>query len=447
MVKIDIYKLKRVYFIGIGGISMSALAKIALNLGIKVVGSDLKESDQTRELESLGAKIFIGENAKNLKNDIDLVVYTGAVHKTNKEYIKAEKLGKTILERSEFLGAIADMYKSVISIAGTHGKTTTTALIGEIFNNANKMPTIHLGGVGSFGNLQIGKKDIFITEACEYLNSFSYLNSTTALITNVEADHLDFYKNLEDIKRAFSAFANHSRKYIITFENEWIYGKLNKFVTYYSCGFHEKYDFYAYNIEELNCGYSFDVKFQGSFICRFITSVQGLHNVKNALCAIAVAYVNEIPIDIILKSVYEFKGVKRRYEQINKIGKTAIIADYAHHPTEILNSIAGFKKKKILCVFQPHTYSRTKALLKDFLNVFKEAKELIIYKTYPAREEFMERGSETTLFKSIKHKNKKLILEESLLIQEIKKKCKKFDIVLILGAGDIYNIVKDGINK
>lgn len=445
MVKIDIYNLKRVYFIGIGGISMSALAKILINLGINVSGSDLKESEQTEELSKLSATIYIGENANNLKNNIDLVVYTGAVQKTNKEYQKALKLGLPIVERSEFLGAVANMYNNVISIGGTHGKTTTTALIGEIYNNAKKSPTIHIGGVASFGNLQVGDREVFITEACEYLNSFAHLNSSTVLITNIEADHLDYYRNLDEIKKAFLNFANNSNKYVITFENDWIFGKLNKFVTYYSCGFDEKYDFYAYNIDAFNGGYTFDVKFQGEFLGRFIIKIPGIHNVKNALCAIATTYVNGISLDIISKSIYEFKGVGRRYELIGEIDGAKIIADYAHHPTEILNSISAFKGKKVLCVFQPHTYSRTKALKKEFSTAFNAAKKLIIYKTYPAREEYMKEGSEEALFKSCQHKNKELVLEKEVLINMLKAECKNFDIVLVLGAGDIYKIVKNGL--
>ena len=218
MVKFDIYSLKRVYFIGIGGISMSSLAKILLDLKVKVFGSDVVFSERIEELENLGAKIYIGENEKNIKKSMDLVVYTGAISKENKELLKAKELGIIVVERSEFLGRIAEMYKKVIAIAGTHGKTTTTAMIGEIFNEAQLNPTIHLGGIAKFGNLQVGGKDFFITEACEYLNSFSFLTSSIAVVTNVEADHLDFYKGISEIKSAFEEFANKSKIVISTHE-------------------------------------------------------------------------------------------------------------------------------------------------------------------------------------------------------------------------------------
>ena len=424
---------------------MSALAKIFLNSGVKVSGSDLKNSEQIKKLCELGATIFIGENTNNLENDVDLVVYTGAIKENNLEYQKAKKLGVLLMERSEFLGELAKGFKNVISIAGTHGKTTTTALIGEIFNNAKKNPTIHIGGVASFGNIQVGEREYFITEACEYLNSFQYLNSSTALITNIETDHLDYYKCFDEIKRAFVDFANNASKNVITFENDWIYSKLNKFVNYFSCGFSENYDFYAYNIEKFKNGYMFDVKFQGELLGRFIIRVAGIHNVKNALCAIAVSYINGISIDIISKTIYEFGGVERRLEVLASKGKSQIIADYAHHPTEIINSLSAFEGKRVLCVFQPHTYSRTKTLKKEFAGAFKECKKLIIFKTYPAREEFLEEGSETSLFKVIKHKNKKLLLDKNKLLEEIEREQKNYDVILILGAGNIYDIVKKGI--
>ena len=420
---------------------MSSLAKILLDLNIKVMGSDMVFNERIEELTNLGAEVYIGENVNNIEKNIDLVVYTGAISKDNKELLKSKELGIITVERSEFLGRIAEMYDNVISIAGTHGKTTTTAMIGEIFNAAQLNPTIHLGGIARFGNLQVGGKEFFITEACEYLNSFSFLSSSIAVITNVEADHLDFYSGIREIKFAFENFANKS-KIVVSFENDWIESRLKKGIEHYSCGFEEKYDFYIYNVKEFGGGYSFDIRFRGEFLSRFVIKLKGIHNIKNAVCAIAVGYLSNIPIRVISKGIYEFYGVERRYELIGQIEKTQIIADYAHHPTEIRNSILGFEGKKVLAIFQPHTYSRTKKLIKEFSECFKNAEKVIIYKTYPAREQFDKKGSETLLFQKIKKKNKEICLDKNKLINLIKEEAENYDIVLVLGAGDIYNIVK-----
>ena len=424
---------------------MSALAKISLSIGKKVLGSNMENNEEVKKLKKLGVKVFINQQYENLTKDIDLVVFTGAIKEDNLEYIRAEELGLKMLERSQFLGEICKLYKNVIAIAGTHGKTTTTALIGEIFIKAKVNPTIHLGGEANFGNVLIGDRDYFITEACEYRESFKYIEGETFLITNIEADHLDYYKSLSQIKTAFNNFANNSNRFVVTFGNLNL--NLKKEVNEYTCGFDPLCDFYAYNIQPLDFGYTFDVSFEDSLIGRFTTKLIGKHNLKNVLCAIAVSYLNNISISAITQGIYEFKGVKRRYEVIGHIGKVPVVADYAHHPSEIKNSIDGFKNKKILCVFQPHTYSRTKTLLKEFTRAFLGAKSVIFYKTYPAREKLDITATESVLFKKCKNKFKKVFVDESELVLNIKKEAESFDVVLILGAGDIYDIAKKRLFK
>ena len=445
MANLDFNEIKTIYLIGIGGISMSAIAKILLNLEKNVLGSNLENNDEVKSLKKMGVEIHIPQKYENITKDIDLVVFTGAIKEDNPEFVRAKELNLKMMERSEFLGEICKLYKNVIAIAGTHGKTTTTALIGEIFIKAKLNPTIHLGGEGSFGNVLIGDNNYFITEACEYRESFKYIKGETFLITNIEADHLDYYKSLNEIKIAFNNFANNSNRFVVTFDNLDL--KLKKEINQYTCGFNSKNDFYAYNIQALDFWYTFDVKFEDDFIGRFTTKLIGFHNLKNVLCAIAVCYLNNVEISAIMQGVYEFKGVKRRYENIGNLYKVPVIADYAHHPSEIENSLAGFKKKKILCVFQPHTYSRTKTLLKDFSKAFLGAKCVMFYKTYPAREKLDLTATESVLFRKCKNKVKKVYLEENELILNIKKEAKNYDVVLILGAGNIYDIVKKKLFK
>ncbi len=436
-----IWKYKHIFFIGIGGISMSALAEMCIGFGCLVSGSDLHENQQTKKLKKIGVKILLKHDSNNISNDIDLVVYTGAVKSDNPELIEAKKRNIIIFERSQFLGEICKYYKNVIAISGTHGKTTTTAILGEIFNVAGKKPTIHLGGVAEFGNLQIGEKEYFITEACEYLNSFSFINSTTALITNIDADHLDYYKTKENLKIAFENFARNSIQNIVLFEDVGLSSDSLEGKTVYTCGLKEGYDCYAFNIKELEQGYQFEVNYKKKYLGVFEIKIFGFHNIKNALCAITVAYIHGVEVDKIKEGLKKFNGVERRYEKIGKIGKTYVVADYAHHPTEITASLEGYKNKKVLTIFQPHTYSRTKILLDHFIDCFV-CDTVAIFKTYPAREKHDHEGDEIALYNAIKNREKYCLNTEEQLRIFLKNNAKYYDIALILGAGDIYDIVK-----
>lgn len=432
---------KNIFFIGIGGISMSALAEMCISFGCAVSGSDMAENNQTKKLKNLGVKVFFKHEKNNISKDTDVVVYTGAIKSDNPELLEANKRNLPIFERSQFLGEVCKSYKNVIAVSGTHGKTTTTAIIGEIFNAAEKKPTIHIGGIADFGNLQLGEKDYFITEACEYLNSFSFITSTTALITNIDADHLDFYKTKENLKIAFENFVHNSVKNVILFEDIPLNSDCLAGKTVYICGFEKHYDCYAFNIKELEQGYEFEVAFKGKHLGLFKLKVFGFHNIKNALCAITVAYINDIEVEKIKEGLLKYSGVERRYEKIGKIGKAYIIADYAHHPTEISASLEGFKNKKVLAVFQPHTYSRTKFLLQQFKDCFT-CEGVAIFKTYPAREKHDAKADEVALFNAINHGEKYCLNNNEELRVFLKNNAKYYDIVLVLGAGDIYDIVK-----
>lgn len=435
----------RVFFIGVGGISMSALAKLTKHGGNVVAGSDAQNSHIVESLKTQ-FKVFVGHNEKNIKAfKPNLVVYSGAINTNNVELKYAIEHNIPTMERSKFLGFMCKNYKNVIAISGTHGKTTTTAMITEIFLKAGLNPTAHIGGEvkNLDGNLVLGGTDFFITEACEYKKSFEQIFSTLGVVTNIECDHMDCYFNIEDLKNSFAKFLNQAKCCLVNNSCDVISNiKTKKIFT-----FGKNANFRAENLKNKNGCYSFDCYFNNDYLANFKLNVMGEYNVQNALIAIGVAKIFGISTNVIYDALIGFNGVKRRNENLGKVNGTVVFADYCHHPTEIVDSIENFSKiyKKILCVFQPHTYSRTKTLINDFVVAFKKTKKLIIFKTYAAREEYVLEGSETELFKRVKHKNKQLILDENNLISEIKNRAQNFDCILILGAGDMYDIVKNNL--
>lgn len=433
----------RIFFIGVGGISMSALCLLSASFGAECAGSDMVMSHITDNLTKQGIKVFSEHNANNIKNfKPNLVVYTGAINAENPELKLALKLNIKCLERADFLGLVASNFKNVIAIAGTHGKTTTSAMISEIFIAAGLNPTCHIGGeVKNFNsNLKLGDNNYFITEACEYKKSFEKIFSTCAVVTNIERDHMDCYTNLKDLRDAFKIFSENSNEHLVTGDLKLPY-EINKKLNVCSCGVADYYDYYAENLKAKNGCYEFDCYEFGKFLMHFKLNVMGKYNVKNALYAICVARKFNIELSIIYSALINFNGVKRRNEFMGEISGVPVYADYCHHPTEIKNSIMGFNEiyKNILCVFQPHTYSRTVALKKEFGICFDGVKKLIIFKTYAAREKYDYNGSETALFKKIKLKNKVLALNFDELVAQLKPGLNQFDVILVLGAGDLYN--------
>lgn len=416
---------------------MSGLCKISQFLGAKVVGSDANCNDETIKLCKAGVQVFYGHDAKNISQDVDLVVYSGAIKSDNVELQQAKKLGIKCMERSQFLGIISRLFDNVIAISGTHGKTTTCAMIGTILNYAGYNPTIHLGGesINLNDNTVIGGDKYFVVEACEYRESFKYLRPSILAVTNIEADHLDYYKDIDDIANAFQRLANNS-KFVIKDKNEKIYCEDNYLIGK---------DFEIINERFENNVYTFSVKFQGEYFDSYTISMFGRHNVENSLFAIAVCYKLGVSKDDIREGLRLFAGVKRRYEKIGEKRNIPIFIDYAHHPTEIKNSIAGIKEiyGRPLIIFQPHTYSRTKALKKEFVEVLQG--NIIIYKTYPAREQELEGGRAIDLFEELS-RNKDYSCgmlgyceNDELLSSQIAEYIEedKIDCVLILGAGDL----------
>lgn len=432
---------------------MSALARFMLARGVFVSGSDQVVSHFTTDLERAGALIYYGHNAHNIPYNCDLVVYTGAVHSDNVEYIEAQSRGVVTMERSEFLGYVASMYGDVIAISGTHGKTTTTSMLGSIFVSAGFNPTVHLGGESDDlgGNMHLGGTEFFITEACEYRESFRYLSPAVTLVTNIENDHTDYYKSMGEIYSAFGRLACRSDT-VVLFENSHLDDYICKKVNVVTCGFNGDYDILGYNLKMDKKGcYSFGVKYEGTYIGRFKLSVIGLHNAKNALCAIAVGLMYGVTYDKMYSAIKNFTGVKRRYEKVGEYRGVPVVCDYAHHPTEIRNSISGAltSHKKILCIFQPHTYSRTLSLMDEFATCFKGVHKLVVYKTYPAREKPINGGRAIDLQNNVKglRERKYYCYSKTCLIRTLKEMDRTYDLILVLGAGDIYDIVKQIVAK
>ncbi len=440
-----------IHFIGIGGISMSGLAEILLEAHFTVSGSDAKKSPLTEQLERAGAKIFYGQRASNIEAGTELVVYTAAIHEDNTELAAARAADIPTLTRAELLGQIMDNYSRSIAIAGTHGKTTTTSMVSEILLAAEMDPTISVGGMldAIGGNIRVGKSDLFVTEACEYTNSFLNFHPKYSLILNIEEDHLDFFKDIEDIRHSFRLFAKNTAEDGVIIlhgdieRREEITGGLPARVVTY--GLDKTDDFYAASLAyDKGCA-SFEVFHGGTSLGRVQLSIPGEHNVLNALAAIALSVEMEIPFSSIAKGLSSFHGTKRRFEKKGTLGGVTIIDDYAHHPTEILATLQAAKNyphERIVCVFQPHTYTRTKAFLEEFADALSLADIVVLADIYAAREtdtlgissadiqtRLTQAGTTAYYFHSFDE------IENFLL-----KKCMNGDLLITMGAGDIVNV-------
>ena len=453
MKRFEMNELKKnavIHFIGIGGISMSGLAHVALSKGYKVTGSDRAKSDITARLEAEGAVVFEGHDAKNV-GDADLVVHTAAVKDDNPEMTAAREHGIRVIDRAEFLGALMKEYHHAVGVAGTHGKTTTTSMLAHALIGAGVDPTISLGGeldlIG--GNIHCGTSDLFVTESCEYTNSFLKFFPTIALITNIEEDHLDFFTGIEMIRDSFRQFAELTRgvgKVVAYGEDENIKLALKDsdldIITY---GRSDSDDYYAKNVV-YHAGYpSFDVYKKGEKLCSVSLNVPGDHNILNALAAIAVCELCGVDAAAAAKGLETFKGTHRRFEKKGFVNGAVVIDDYAHHPTEIratLKAAKAFPHKRIICVFQPHTYSRTRTLWDEFLTAFDDTDELIITHIYAAREKPDGVTTAEGLAKAIAERgiNVKYMDDFGEIEEYIKKDAQDGDIVFTMGAGDVTNI-------
>jgi len=461
MYQIDFNQPVHIHFIGIGGISMSALARLLASRGFTVSGSDWHESDLTKELEASGIRVDIGQRASNITKDINLVVYTAAVHSDNEEFCAAQEANIPLMPRSVLLGQIMKQYPHSVGIAGTHGKTTTTSLLSVLLLAGELDPTITVGGVLDLigGNLRIGSSDYFVAEACEYTNTFLSLYPTDVIVLNVEEDHLDFFKDIHDIRASFAkyvalvpengtAYVNGEiEDYASLFGNSACrvasYGILDGATSLENPS--SPYTYAAANVsyDSHGCG-SFDFIAEGKFLGRVQLGVIGRHNVSNALPSIALALNYGVSMETITAALPTFTGTRRRFEYKGTLGGITIYDDYAHHPTEIKATLTSAKcgQKRTVTVFQPHTYTRTKALLSEFADALSLSDVVVLAKIYAARETDTLGVSSKTLADEIAKKGKEVYHFESFdeIENFLLQFCDDGDLLITMGAGDIVNV-------
>ena len=450
-INIDDSKYKNIFFIGIGGISMSALAELMLYKGYKVYGSDRMPSINTEKLEKNDATIYYEHKKEHIEN-MDLVIFTDAISFDNEEYMAAVKEKIDLVDRATFLGAIMKNYKNSIAVSGTHGKTTTTSMITEIIKDLDLNPTIMLGGQlkDIDGNIKIGDENLFLTEACEYKANILKYFPTTEIILNIDEDHLDYFDNIDHIIRTFKGYVDnlHADDYVILNVDDENVDTLFPIdnCKVFTFGIKNDADLRAKNIDFSEDGFpTYDLYLKGEKICHVELSVLGRHNVLNSLAAIAATYVNNIPIEDAIIGLKNYKGVERRLEEKGYYKGTKIMDDYAHHPTEIKSSIHAIKnacKGKLYTIFQPHTYTRTKLLLDAFANSFDESDVIIITDIYAAREKDYGDIHSKTLRDAISdHRDNAFYISGfEDIVKFIKENIKKDDVVVTMGAGDVYKI-------
>ena len=449
----DISSLKpssHIHFIGIGGISMSGLAQIMLKKGFIVTGSDRAKSSITEKLEVLGAKIFYEHSEKNI-DGADVIVYTAAVHSDNPEFDASQKSGALLLSRAEFLGAIMRLYKNALGVSGTHGKTTTTGMLAYALLAAHFDPTVSIGGeldiIG--GNIKTGASSYFITEACEYTNSFLEFFPTVAVITNIDRDHLDFFSGIEEIIESFRKFAllTKDKGFVVACGSDkniiTALSGTDLDVKFYGIG--ENFEYSARNIEYESSYPAFEVWHNSEFLFKLHLRVPGEHNILNSLAVIAVCDNWGADLSLVKNGIESFKGAARRFEKKGSYNGAVIIDDYAHHPTEIqatLKACKPFVKNRLWCVFQPHTYSRTKKLWNEFCESFDNVDELILTHIYAAREQFDGVTSPARLAEDIKKRgiNARFIENFGDVEELLKKELKDGDTLITMGAGNVVDI-------
>ena len=452
-VSIDFDKIRKVHFIGIGGISMSSLAEILLSKGMSISGSDTNMSALTKHLESLGATINYVQQASNITDDIDLTVYTAAIDINDPELQASLSKNIPTISRAALLGLIMKSYHNAIGISGTHGKTSTTSMMSHILLAAETDPTIMVGGILNSinGNLRIGHSETMITEACEYTNSFLSFFPTVAVILNVAEDHMDFFKDIDDIRLSFKKYAS-----LVPSHGTVVIGSDIDNVSYFTSDLNcnvitfgseeSSADVTATNItyDEFANG-SFDLIRNGQVLTHIDMKVTGLHNIHNALAAAATALALDLPVSAIKEGLESFLGTVRRFEKKGELNGFTIIDDYAHHPDEIkttLETAKNYPHSKLWCVFQPHTYTRTKAFFDEFIDTLSLADAVVFADIYAAREintigisskdlcdKMISQGKEAYYFPSFEE------IEKFLL-----KNCKKGDLLITMGAGNVVNI-------
>ena len=459
MYQIDFHKPLHIHFIGIGGISMSGLAEILLGEDFVISGSDSKSSPLTQALEKKGATIYYGQRATNITDDVDVVVYTAAIHPDNPEFACAKEKGLPMLTRAELLGQIMRNYDTPVAISGTHGKTTTTSMVSHILLAGDCAPTISVGGIlpAIGGNIRVGNSETFVTEACEYTNSFLSFFPKISIILNMDADHLDFFKDIDDIRHSFRRFAE-----LLPADGTLIINadtpKYEDIIRDLPCnvityGLEHDADYQAADITYDKYGHaSFSVLRNGVKVGSYYLKVPGIHNVSNALAAIALGHLLGLSEEVIIKGLGSFTGTDRRFQYKGEVAGVTIVDDYAHHPTEIeatLHAAHNYPHKKLWCVFQPHTYSRTIAFLDDFAKALSLCDHVIVTDIYAAREKDTGIVSSKDIVDRMADYDVDVhyIKEFDDIEKFILKNCKNNDLLITMGAGNVDSIGNSLVNR
>lgn len=451
-------KIQNIHFTGIGGIGMSGIAEVLMNLGYSVSGSDIQLTDITGNLQKMGASIFEGHQAENVAN-ADVLIYSSAVQADNPEIQEANRRNIPVIKRAEMLGELMRM-KYGIAIAGTHGKTTTTSLTGAVLTQAGLDPTLIIGGMvrAMDTNAKLGGGDILVAEADEFDRSFLSMPPAVAVITNVEAEHLDCYRDLADLQEAFITFANKVPFYgkvIACLDNAGVQEIIKEFrrsvLTY---GFNSQADLIGKNLKFDKSGTEFDVWLQAAKLGSIHLKLPGKHNAENALASIAIGLELDVPFKEIKAALENFTGISRRFEIKADANDKMVVDDYAHHPTEIMTTLrgarSGWPERRIVAVFQPHLYSRTRDFYKDFAHSFFDADVLFITDVYAAREPRIEGVSGKLIADTaaaMGHKHVNYIEDKAAVASVVFSESLPGDMMIILGAGDIWKVANELAEK
>ena len=451
-------KVNKIHFVGIGGIGMSGIAELLLNQGFEVSGSDIVKSEITNNLKQKGATIHIGHQASNLKK-AEALVFSSAVSRDNVELIRASEKKIPIIKRAEMLGELIALKNTSIAIGGTHGKTSTSSMIGALLSEANLDPTLIVGGLvkNINSNSKLGLGDVVVVEADEYDKSFLQLRPTLAIITNIEKEHMDCYRDIKDLKDSFAQFANSVPFYgsvILCDESKEILSikdNIKKPITTY--GFSSSSNVYATSIEFDMMKTTFMLMHKDNECGRATINVPGKHNVLNALAAAALGFELGLNDKTILKGLNSYEGVRRRFELKGKVNDTLIVDDYAHHPTEVTATLEAAKNswnKRLIAIFQPHLFSRTKDFYKDFANSLSLSDIVIVTDIYPAREIPINGITGELVYEElIRLGHKKTFYEPTMdrLPDLVSNISKNNDMIITLGAGTIWRYAEKIVNN
>jgi len=450
-------KIRRIHFVGIGGIGMSGIAEVLHNLGYLVSGSDSRESETTRRLASLGVRVVIGHQAENL-GEADVVVRSSAVGQENAEVAAARQRLVPVIQRAEMLAELMRM-KYGVAVAGTHGKTTTTSMVATVLARGGLDPTMVIGGrLNALGsNAKLGRGDFLVAEADESDGSFLKLSPTIAVVTTVDAEHLDYYRDLAHIQDTFVEFINKVPFYgmaVLCLDQENIQALLprveKRYVTY---GLRSQADVLARDVEFAGMTSACRVFWKGELLGRLALNVPGLHNVYNALAAVVVGMDLDLRFEVIRDALAEFTGVDRRFQVRGEAGGITVVDDYAHHPVELkatLNAAKDGFGRRVIAVFQPHRYSRTQALLGEFSTAFYQADRLFVTEIYPAGEAPIPGVSGRQIADGVAghgHRHVTYVADKSELAKAVLDQAAPGDMVLTLGAGDVWRVGEEILDR